>query len=265
MSMDPNNEDIFIFDDPEEMAKKAVDIFIQSARKSSDSKETFNVAVSGGSTPRLMHRLLAVEPYISYMPWEILHLFWVDERCVPFHDKASNFGAAKMDMADRVPLKEQHLHPMPAEMNPPAGASKYEDELIEHFRLKPGEFPEFDLIVLGVGEDGHTASLFPGQPALEENRKMVLAVNGGTPNVNRLTITFPVINRASQVMVLISGAGKAGIVRKILQEREANLPIQRVQPKTGDLIWLLDQEAASLLSEDIHSYKLIKNIINHKF
>ena len=247
MRIDPNNKEIIILDDPEELAKKAVDIFIQSARKSKDSKEIFNVAVSGGSTPRRMHRLLAEEPYISYMPWGILHLFWVDERCVSFYDKDSNYGAAKMDMIDRVPLKEQQLHPMPVEMDPRAGASKYEDELIKHFRLKPGEFPEFDLIVLGVGEDGHTASLFPGQAALKESIKKVLAVKGGTPNVNRLTITFPVINRADKVMILISGKKKAGIVRKILQEREANLPVQRVQPKKGKLLWLLDGEAAFLM------------------
>jgi 6-phosphogluconolactonase len=254
-----DTRELIISNDPSGLAKTAVKIFIQSAKEKNDPSKNFNVAISGGSTPRLMYRILASEPYLSNMPWGKLHLFWVDERCVPVYDEASNYGTAKMDMIDKVPLKEHQLHAMPVQMDPQEGAIKYEDELVKHFGLKPGEFPRFDLIVLGVGKDGHTASLFPGQSALIEKNRQVLAVKGGNPHVNRLTLTFPVINQANKIMILISGEGKAEIVRRIFQEREANLPIQKVQPEEGKLIWLIDRKAASLLSDDTYMHKKLNN------
>jgi 6-phosphogluconolactonase len=251
MRLDYDHEDIIILDDPDDLAKTAADMFLHSVCESHDWPTGFNVSISGGSTPRSMYRLLAEKPYISSMPWQKLHLFWVDERCVSFYDKDSNYGTAKMDLIDRVPLDQGQLHAMPVEGDPQDGALKYEEELTKHFRLEPEEFPSFDLIVLGVGRDGHTASLFPDHPALEEKTRRVLAVKGGNPNVNRLTVTLPVINQANRVMILISGKGKAEIVRKIFRQREASLPIQRVQPKKGKRVWLLDRKAASLLLEDI--------------
>lgn len=141
---------------------------------------------------------------------------------------------------------------MPGEMAPEEGALSYEEELVKYFRLQSGELPRFDLMVLGVGKDGHTASLFPGQSTLEENTRMVLAVEGGNPYVNRLTLTLPVINQTKNILVLISGKGKAEVVKKIFHEKEAGLPIQRVQPEEGKRFWLLDQDAASLLSKGIY-------------
>ena len=155
-------------------------------------------------------------------------------------------------MNDKVPLSEKQLHPMPGEMAPEEGALSYEEELVKYFRLQSGELPRFDLMVLGVGKDGHTASLFPGQEALEEKIRLVLAVKGGNPDVNRLTLTLPVINQSQKILILVSGKEKSEVVRTIFQEREVGLPIQKVQPKEGKMIWLLDREAALLLPDAFH-------------
>jgi len=155
MNLGYGQEDIIILNDPERLAKTAAEVFIQSANELSDSIITFNVSVSGGTTPRLMYRLLAEEPFVSAMPWEKLHLFWVDERWVPFYDKASNFGSTRLDMTDRVPLNQEQIHAMPVDMAPQVGAKKYEDELVKHFGLKQGEFPSFDGPVHSIHEPGY--------------------------------------------------------------------------------------------------------------
>jgi len=134
---------------------------------------------------------------------------------------------------------------------PKQGAQKYQKALIDFFHLEDGRFPTFDQIFLGMGADGHTASLFPGQDALDERKRLIVAVKGGNPNVNRLTITLPVLNRARQIVFLISGKEKAASLKTVFEDRENQLPAQRIRPLNGELIWLLDQEAASLLSGDI--------------
>jgi 6-phosphogluconolactonase len=241
------NIDIHVMEDPDKLAISAVRIFIQLAKQALDQSRHYNVSISGGSTPRLMHRMLAHKPYVSEMPWEGLHLFWVDERCVPVSDQASNYGTVKKDMLDDLSLSPQQVHPMPGEKDPAEGALSYEKELTRHFEIQAGEFPGFDLIILGVGPDGHTASLFPGQSSLDEKQRLVLDVKGGDPDVNRLTLTLPVINQAKKILVLISGRGKAEIVKSIFQDKKTGLPIQRIQPEEGEMIWLLDKEAVSLL------------------
>jgi 6-phosphogluconolactonase len=240
-------EEINILDKPEDLALSAAKIFIHSAGETRNRAGRFNVALSGGSTPWRMYRKLTCKPHINDVPWENLHLFWVDERCVPVYDEASNYGQAKRDMLDHVPLAADQIHPMPIKNRPREAASKYEVELSRHFGLQSGQFPRFDLLFLGVGNDGHTASLFPGQSALEEKERMVLAVIGGDPYMNRLTLTLPVINLARMILILVSGQGKADIIQRMFQKHVSGLPIQRVQPKQGKLIWLLDRGAASRL------------------
>ena len=214
-------------------------------------KDYFSLVISGGSTPRPLHRLLIKEPFISRIPWRIIHLFWVDDRCVPIDDPASNYGTAKKDFLDDVPVLNHQIHPMPVNAQPESGADIYQKELEAFFESKGEIDPIFDLIVLGIGKDGHTASLFPSQPALEETAKWVVAVKGGNPNVHRLTLTLPVLNAARHIIFLVSGKEKAQIVKEILNKENPALPAQRIQPTKGDLTWLMDEDAASSLVGDI--------------
>jgi 6-phosphogluconolactonase len=195
-----------------------------------------------------MFRFLSQEPYSSAIPWQSLHLFWVDERMVAFDDPRSNFGAAKEDFLDKVPLPPDHLHPMPTWAEPSEGASVYQAELKGFFqRFGEVDMPIFDLVFLGLGKDGHTASLFPGKDPALNPAEWVLSVKGGDPDVFRLTLNYHVLNRAKRVVFLVSGKEKASILKTIFEDKEARLPAQEIRPANGKLTWLLDQEAASLL------------------
>ncbi len=230
------------------MALKGANLFTDRARACVNTRGNFFVALSGGSTPRRMHRLLIQESYRSEIPWGQMHVFWVDERCVRSNDPASNFGAAETDFIHQAPIPAGQVHPMPGEMAPELGALKYQEDLVSSFQLREGEFPVFDVIFLGVGADGHTASLFPRQNALNETEKMVVAVKGGDPDVSRLTMTLPVINNAMEIVFLVSGKEKAGVVKSIIESGDQGLPAHKVWPVNGVLTWLLDRDAASLLT-----------------
>ena len=245
-----NQAEIIIRETPSQAATAAADLFAATARESISDKGFFTVAVSGGSTPRPMHRMLAEEPFCSDVPWHKTHLFWVDERCVPEKDPASNFGLARKDFLDRVPIPQSQIYPMPGEASPEEGAGIYQRVLIDFFHLQKGELPVFDLIFLGTGKDGHTASLFPEQKALDEMERLVVCVKGGVPNVSRITMTFPVLNHAKRIIFIVSGKNKADIVKTILEFPKARLPAQRIQPLNGTLTWLLDSESASMLSKE---------------
>jgi len=234
-----------------DLAKEGARIFSASALACVSEKGRFAVALSGGSTPRLMHRLLAEEPCISEIPWESLEIFWVDERCVPKDHPSSNFGTAKKDFIDSVPIPESHVYPMPAESFPEKGAVEYQRIMCDFFELGQGGFPCFDVIFLGIGTDGHTASLFPNHMALEEKERLAVSVRGGDPDVDRITVTLPVLNNARKVVFLVSGRKKAPIVKSVFEKNQVPLPAKRVRPIDGDLIWLLDREAASLLSKSV--------------
>ncbi len=239
---------IMVTNDPSELARTAAGIFRTTAKDCVAQKNLFTAAISGGSTPRDMHRLLAKEPYRSDIPWKETHIFWVDERCVPVDDLASNYGLAKKDFLERISIPFGQIHPMPGGLTPEEGAKKYEEEMVRVFQIQEKDSPIFDLIFLGMGKDGHTASLFPGAESHSESNRWVIAVKGGTPNVYRLTLTYGVLNRARRVYFLVSGKEKAPIVRTVLENKDALLPAQKIQPVQGKPIWLLDKEAASLLS-----------------
>ena len=241
---------IIIKDSPASLAREAAGIFTAIARESVTHREHFSVAISGGSTPRGMHQMLANDPYLSEMPWDKTHIFWVDERCVPENNPASNYGAAKRDFIDRVPVPKVNIHPMPGRVSPEDGAIRYQRELMDFFHSGADRFPVFDLIFLGIGTDGHTASLFPGQRALEEKKKLIVVVKGGNPDVNRLTMTYPVLNLARRIIFMVSGKEKAAILKAVLDDDGVALPAKKIRPPNGKLIWLLDQEATSLLPGD---------------
>lgn len=246
-----SKSEILLKDNPKLLAQAGADIFTSAARAALSERGRFAVAVSGGSTPRLMHRMLAKEPYRSEIPWHDTSFFWVDERCVPVTDEASNYGSARRDFLEKVPLPMVQIHPMPVEMPLDEGALVYQRVIHEFFRLGRGQFPSFDLILLGIGEDGHTASLFPGQKALKEKKRWVVAVKGGNPNVDRLTLTFPLLNRARQIVILVSGKGKAAIMKTLFEDRESRLPAGKIKPLNGKIIWLMDQDAAAELPKEV--------------
>ena len=245
--MNENQGKIIIRDTSSQAASAAADLFAGTARKCVSGKGFFTVAVSGGSTPRPMHRMLAKEPYRSEVPWNKTHIFWVDERRVPENDPQSNYGAAKQDILDRVDVPCEQIYPVFDGGSHRESALKYQKKIIDFFQLKEGQYPIFDLIFLGIGTDGHTASLFPGQEALSKNDRIIIAVRGGNPCVDRITMTFSALNSAAHVVFLASGNGKAAVVNSILRGCKAGLPASKIQPKNGILTWILDKEAASLL------------------
>ncbi len=233
------------------MSRAAAEIFVTAAQMAVEGSGRFTVALSGGTTPRVLHKMLAEKSFSPRIPWDRTHIFWVDERCVPVDDLASNYGSAKKDLLDRVPIPRENIHPMPSNLPSFEGARQYLETLVDFFKLKRGQFPVFDLIFLGIGNDGHTASLFPNHPALEETERLTTHVKGGDPFVNRITLTLPVLNRSRQVVFLVSGKGKAEVVRTVFKGEPEPPPAGRVAPLFGRLTWLLDLKAATLLSKKV--------------
>ena len=238
---------IMIEPDQAHLAKRGATIFSQIARACVGLRGRFMVALSGGSSPRPMHRLLGEEPYLSEIPWAATHIFWVDERCVSINDPESNYGAARADFLNCVPIPKSQVHPMPSDLHPEEGAMAYEKELMEFFQASPSEIPVLDLICLGIGNDGHTASLFPGHKALDERKRLIIPIRGGEPAVDRLTMTLPLINNARNIVFVVSGKGKATILKAILNGSPARFPAQMVFPVAGQRTYLLDRDAASML------------------
>jgi 6-phosphogluconolactonase len=233
----------------EQLAETAADIFAAEADLSVRERKHFSVALSGGSTPRGMHRLLVKDPWLTRIPWAKTHIFWVDERCVPPESRSSNYGSAKRDFLDDAPLMPDQIHPMLCGTSPPAAAETYQGRLLDFFSPAKWSVLRFDLIFLGLGADGHTASLFPGQPSLAKEERLVVAVKGGKPDVERISMTPRLLNGARHVVFLVSGAKKSEITRAVLTDPGARFPVKRIKPLDGKLTWLLDSAAASLLPE----------------
>jgi 6-phosphogluconolactonase len=254
----PENSKIVITSNAERLAEKGAELMCNTAKEAVARKDSFAVAVSGGSTPRAMHRLLSQEPYLADMPWQKTHFFWVDERMVPFDHPDSNYGAAQKDLMSMIPIPADQVHPMPAMMRPEEGADLYQAKLKTFFQDLGSLDPVFDLIILGIGTDGHTASLFPGQPSNQEPDRWVLSVKGGKPDVFRLTLTYAVLNSARHILFLVSGDTKAAVVKTLIEDRHAQLPAAKIQPLNGKMTWLLDQKAASLLKEETITSNRVK-------
>ncbi len=229
------------------MSLAAAEIFVTAAQTAVGGAGRFTVFFMIRPPPRVLHRMLAEKPFSQRIPWDRTHIFWVDERCVPVDDLASNYGLAKKDLLGHVPIPRENVHPMPSDLPPFEGARQYRETLVEFFKLRRRQFPVFDLIFLGIGKDGHTASLFPDQPALEETERSTTHVKGGDPFVNRITLTLPVLSRGRQVVFLVSGKGKAEIIRTVLKGESDPPPAGKVVPLFGRLTWILDLRAATLL------------------
>ncbi len=235
---------IEICKDPEDLARHAASFIVGEAGRALGRHSRFNVALAGGSTPRAAYSLLTEEYLRFQIVWPAVHLFWSDERCVPPDHPDSNFRMAGETLISNVGIPETNVHRMRGEDDPARAAASYQEDLRAHF----GGDPVFDLVILGMGADGHTASLFPGTEALRHDDRDVTvgkAPDGG----NRLTLTFRTINAARRVAVLATGEEKADTIRRVLgkEDRAEGLPIQSVRPRDGQLLWLLDSAAASLL------------------
>lgn len=239
---------IEVFPTAVDLFHAAAEEFIRCGRTAIGAQGRFAVALSGGSTPKALYSLLASK-YSDFV-WNRVFLFFGDERHVPPDDPESNFKMVKESLLTNVPIPPENVFRVKTE-NPDAAAAalEYEGELRKFFEVKPSEFPRFDLILLGMGPDGHTASLFPGSDALSEQTRLVVANWVAKFNTHRITFTFPVLNRAGEVMFMASGADKADMLHRVLEVKTPpSLPAQNVQPSDGKLLWMIDEAAASKLT-----------------
>jgi 6-phosphogluconolactonase len=235
---------------PQELFEAGAELVAHAAKEAVEERERFTIALSGGSTPRSLYNLLATNARTS-LPWDRMFFFFGDERHVPPTDKDSNFRMANEAMLSKVPIPEANVFRVPAE-NPDANAAAeaYEQSLLKFFALEPGQVPVFDVILLGLGPDGHTASLFPGTVALQEKSRLVVANWVEKFNTHRITFTLPLLNAARCVAFLVSGTDKAPALEAVLQSNAPGeqYPAKLVHPTNGKLIWLVDRAAASGLA-----------------
>lgn len=247
--MEELNE-VRIFDGVSELMRATADEIALAARQAVDERGRFTWALAGGSTPRTVYQLLASDFYRERMPWSAIHFFWGDERHVPPDHPDSNFRMAREAMLDRVPVPAENVHRILAE-EPDAqrAAAAYESTLRSFFSLPPGEWPRFDLILLGLGKDGHTASLFPGGDAVRERERLVVAPWVEAQKTFRVTLTAPVLNHARRAMFLVSGEEKAEALHAVLEgaREPERYPAQIVE---GNRLWMVDRAAARLLGDN---------------
>jgi 6-phosphogluconolactonase len=238
---------IQILNSPNELARVAAEVFVARSGESVAERGVFTVALSGGSTPKLLYQLLANpnEPFRDRIPWSKIQFFWSDERHVPPVHPESNYRMTHESFLAHVPVASENIHRIPSENpNPANAAAQYERTLIE---VTSSHLPQLDLILLGLGTDGHTASLFPGTEALTETTHLVAAPWVEKLKTHRITMTLPLLNNGATVLFLVTGKDKAEIVQEVL-EGEDKYPAQAVKPTHGQLIWMLDQAAANQLA-----------------
>jgi len=231
---------IRIFKDADELSRAAADLFVTLAVQSIRERGRFLVALSGGSTPMALYRLLAREP----IDWTRIHVFWGDERLVPPEDAENSYGQAREALLKHIPIPTENIHRVASELDPVAAARDYAS-ILREFAAPPLDWPRFDLVLLGLGEDGHTASLFPGSPV--DATEPVIAVTAqyqGRP-ARRVTLTPLVFNAARQVIFLVTGANKAVTLKGVFSDYNSSeqVPAKRIQPADGQVTWLVDKAA----------------------
>jgi len=239
--------DLRIHEDTKALAQAAADQFVAAAEEAIENRGRFTVALSGGSTPQEAYSRLSDPMLATKVSWRNVDLFWGDERCVPPEHPDSNYRMARKTMIQKVPIPQANVHRIQGELDPDLAAEAYVEELQSVFGSE--ERPRFDLIFLGLGEDGHTASLFPGSLALRETELWVLAVFPETLQTWRVTLTPPVLNAARQLSFLVSGKSKAERLQEVLEgePQPEPLPAQLIQPLNGQVTWLVDKAAAAKL------------------
>jgi len=245
------SREVRVLADAHAIAETAAAEFVEAARRAVRKKDSFTVALSGGSTPKALYELLVNNPLLqSMVPWKQTQFFFGDERHVPPDDVDSNFRMATESMLSKALVNEKQIHRIKAELaRSEEAAAQYEKELHAAFRLEPGQLPRFDLILLGMGPEGHTASLFPGTKALREQERLVVHNWVGKLYTDRITLTPPVLNNAARVIFMVHGAEKAPALKAVLEGpyEPEQLPAQIIQPSNGSVLWLVDQTAAGML------------------
>ncbi len=234
------------FEDVEALSRRAADLFLQQAEDALAQRGRFNVALSGGRSPQRMYHLLAQPPWRERMPWASIHFFWGDERCVAADDPRSNARIVQELLLGHVPARASNVHVIRGQSAPEAEAARYHQLLHDQLPAAP---PLMDLVFLGLGQDGHTASLFPHSPALNEQTHWTVVTAKQGETIRRISMTAAFINQARMVVFLVFGPDKASILKQVFQGAPdaQPLPAQLIQPTNDRLIWLLDQTAARLL------------------
>jgi 6-phosphogluconolactonase len=239
-----------VVQDAEALSRAGVDEFSRCAREAIAAHGRFAVALSGGSTPKAIYSLLAGRQNdpAAALPWSKIYIFFGDERHVPPTDPQSNYRMANEALLSKVSIPPGNVHRIAAELDAEAAAADYDTQLHSFFQTPSGEWPRFDLIMLGLGPEGHTASLFPGSAALNENSRWVVANWVEKVNAYRITFTFPLINHAAETLFLAAGEEKAEVLKGVLQPKPADdYPAERIKPVNGRLLWIVDKSAAKLL------------------
>jgi 6-phosphogluconolactonase len=240
------NREILSFNSTDDMVDFAIDKWSAISKKAIDEKGFFSVALSGGKSPVPFYEKLAET---SGLLWGMTHVFMVDERFVPYDSYDNNHHLINRTLLMNIEIPAANIHPiLTTEITPQASAAKYEEDLAAFFKKTKSGIPGFDLVIMGVGDDGHTASLFPGTSAIDEAKH--LAVEGVSPDKalrERITITFPLINNSEHIIFLVTGTSKAGVTKDIVENEKSLLPAAKVMPRTGRTIFLLDREASSQL------------------
>lgn len=246
LQMNPN-PNVLVFDTPEQVAQAAAERFVDYSIASIIDHGSFVVALAGGSTPRRAYELLGTDEFKSRVDWLRVHLFFGDERMVPPDSLESNYRMVKEALISRVAVPPQNVHRINGETSPQTSAESYEAELKSFFGTT--DWPRFDLILLGMGDDGHTASLFPNSDALQEEASWVVATRHPQSGQARLTLSLPVINQAARVTFLVTGKEKAATLARVLRSDAADdeLPARKIRPANGILELLVDRSAASEL------------------
>jgi 6-phosphogluconolactonase len=244
--------DIKIFQDSQALIDTAVDFFLALAEESIAARGLFTVVLSGGSTPKPVYRALGTDANHKRVAWDKIYLFWGDERHVPPDHPDSNYRMVKEQLLQEVAIPAENIHRVPAEMDIRLAACSYEESLREFFA---GEWPRFDLVMLGMGEDGHTASLFPHSAGLNEQHRWFIANHAPQQEVWRLTLSKKAINSARNILVLVRGASKARMLKDVLTgpHDPDDKPIQLISPREGRMLWLVDNQAGSQLPPELHA------------
>lgn len=235
---------LHIHKNPEAMAERAAHILAAACEEAVEERGVFRLAISGGQTPIPLFRLLAGKDWSERLPWDKIAVFWVDERCVGPDHPDSNYGMVRRELLAHVPAT--HFFRMRGDLDPVEAAINYEEQILNDFELGINELPRFDFMLLGMGADGHTGSIFPGSPALAEKNRLVIDQYVPELKSDRVTLTLPVINNARCCMFLVTGAEKHEALSHVLDLlSEPTLPAQMVRPQGGDLIWVVDEAAAN--------------------
>lgn len=255
MHASTSSTEVRILPDAASIAKRAAATLLEIAADAVRQKGSFELVLSGGSTPKALYGLLVDDPALrSQVPWEKMHLFFGDERHVKPEDPQSNYRMAWEAMISKSPLKPEQVTRVKAE-NPNAedAAKDYEQAIRTYFKLADGQFPRFDLVLLGMGSEGHVASLFPGTKALRENRRIVVHNWVGKVLMDRITLTAPAINNARHIISMVTGADKCPALTAVLERvyEPDQLPAQLIQPVNGTLLWLVDTAAGGMLTRAI--------------